>query len=132
MNKLSSPLAGEVAGTAGGGGVLAQTDATPPWLWAALLAGAVVTVWWAWFVSGFLSEPSAVGRVLAVLLISMVSSAMSGLAGVAGAMGLLRHEPWGRSFAWIAAVALTISGVGAIGGIPALIGLGWSRKAERP
>jgi hypothetical protein len=120
------------AGTAGGGVQSAHTGGTPPWLWAALLAGAVVTVWWAWFVSGFLSEPSAVGRVLAVLLISIGSSALSGLAGAAGAMGLLRHEPWGRSFAWIAAVALTLSVVGAVGGIPALIGLGWSRKAERP
>jgi hypothetical protein len=98
----------------------------------ALLVGAAVTLWWAWFVSGFLSEPSAVGRVLVVLLTSICLSALSGLAGAAGAMGLIRRESWGRPLAWIAAVALTLSGAGAIGGIPALIGLAWSRKPERP
>ncbi|HEY2599630.1 MAG TPA: hypothetical protein VGJ79_14265 [Candidatus Dormibacteraeota bacterium] len=98
----------------------------------ALLVGAVVTVWWAWFVSGFLSEPSATGRVLAVLLTSMCISAVSGLAGAAAAMGLVRREPWGRPVAWVAAVALTLSGAGAIGGIPALVGLVASRDSSRP
>ena len=47
-------------------------------------------------------------------------------------MGLLRKDPWGRPLAWIAAVALTLSGAGAIGGIPALVGLVWSRRAVTP
>ena len=105
---------------------------TPRWLWAALLTGAVVTVWWAWFVSGFLSEPSAEGRILAVLVTSICISVLSGLDGAFAAVGLLRHEPWSRRMAWIAAVSLTVSGAGAIGGIPALIGLGWSRNPARP
>jgi len=105
---------------------------TPAWLWAALLAGAVVNMWWAWFVNGFLSEPSAVGRVEAVLVTSIALSALSGIFGAIGAAGLLRRDAWGRRMAWIAAVALTLSGVGAIGGIPALIGLGWSRKPAKP
>jgi hypothetical protein len=129
MKKVSSPLAGEVARRAGGDVGIRQSVATPGWLWAALLAGAVVTVWWAWFVSGFLSEPSAVGRVLVVLLTSICLSVVSGLAGAAGAMALLRKERWDRPLAWFAAVALTLSGLGAIGGIPALVGLVWSRKA---
>jgi hypothetical protein len=132
MSKSSSPLAGEVAGTAGGGGVSGHAAGTPSWIWVALLAGAVVTVGWAWFVSGFLSEPSAVGRVLVVLLTSICLSAVSGLAGAAGAMGLLRRQPWGRPLAWIAAVTLTLSGAGAIGGIPALVGLVASRKHASP
>jgi hypothetical protein len=98
----------------------------------ALLVGAAVTLWWAWFVAGFLSEPSAVGRVLVVLLASICLSALSGLAGAAGAIGLIRRESWGRPLAWIAAVALTLSGAGALGGIPALVGLAWSRKAATP
>jgi hypothetical protein len=106
--------------------------ATPGWVWVALLVGAVVTVWWAWFVSGFLSEPSAIGRVLVVLLASMCVSAVSGLAGAAAAMGLVRRVPWGRPVAWIAAVALTLSGAGAIGGIPALVGLVASRDSSKP
>jgi len=132
MNKSPSPLAGEVARSAGGAVQSAQAGAAPPWLWAALLAGAVVTLWWAWFVSGFLSEPSAVGRVLVVLLTSIGLSALSGLAGAAGAVGLLRRDTWGRPLAWIAAVALTLSGAGAIGGVPALVGLVASRGAARP
>ncbi len=90
-----------------------------------------MTLWWAWFVSGFLSEPSAVGRILAVLVTSIVISIVSGLAGAAGAVGLLRNDSWGRPLAWIAAITLTLSVAGAIGGVPALIGLGWSR-APRP
>ena len=112
--------------------MLAHTGSTPRWIWAALLVGAVVTVWWAWFVSGFLAEPSAVGRVLVVLVASICLSALSGLAGAAGAIGLLRKDPWGRPLAWVAAVALTLSGAGAIGGIPALVGLVWSRRAVTP
>jgi uncharacterized membrane protein YbhN (UPF0104 family) len=105
---------------------------TPAWLWVALLAGAAVNVWWALFVGGFLKEPSAVGRVEAVLLTSICLSALSGLAGAGGAVGLLRREPWGRALAWIGAVTLTLSGAGAIGGIPALVGLLWSRKPLTP
>jgi hypothetical protein len=97
-----------------------------------LLAGAVVTVWWAWFVFGFLSEPSAVGRVLAVLVTSIVLSVVSGVVSAGAAIGLLRKESWGRPLAWIAAVTLTLSGAGAIGGIPALVGLVASRKHASP
>jgi hypothetical protein len=104
----------------------------PVWLWAALLAGAVVTLWWAWFVAGFLQEPSAVGPVLMALLGSIILSIVSGIAGAVGAIGLLRRKAWAWPLAWIAAAALTLSGLGAVGGIPALIGLGWSRKASTP
>jgi hypothetical protein len=105
---------------------------TPAWLWAALLVGAAVNVWWALFVKGFLKEPSAVGRVEAVLLTSIALSSISVVAAAVGAAGLLRRESWARPVAWIGAVALTLSGAGAVGGVPALVGLVWSRKAERP
>ncbi|HXC76060.1 MAG TPA: hypothetical protein VNU19_03320 [Candidatus Acidoferrum sp.] len=105
---------------------------TPSWLWVALLAGAVVTIWWAWFASGFMSEPSAVGRVRIALWTSIFLSALSGLAGAGGALALLRRAPWGRPLAWVASVTLTLSGAGAIGGIPALVGLLWSRKPATP
>jgi hypothetical protein len=103
--------------------------ATPGWLWAALLCGAVVNAGWAWFVFGFISEPSAVGRVLLALVASIAISLASALAGAVGALGLLRREAWGRPLAWIAAIAMTLSGLGAIAGIPVLIGLGSSRNA---
>jgi hypothetical protein len=129
MNKTLSPLAGEVAGEARRRG---HPSATPNWVWAALLIGAAVTLWWAWFVSGFLSEPSAVGRVRAVLVTSICLSGISGMDGALAAIGLLRKEPWARRLAWSAAVILTLSGAGAIGGIPALVGLVWSRRAVTP
>jgi hypothetical protein len=105
---------------------------TPRWLWAALLAGAVVNLWWTWFLNSFLKEPSAVGRVEVVLVVSIALSALSGIAAAIGAVGLMRRESWARRMAWLAAVVLTLSGTGAIGGIPALIGLIWSRKPARP
>ncbi|HEY8815251.1 MAG TPA: hypothetical protein VIP57_09135 [Candidatus Dormibacteraeota bacterium] len=133
MNKTISPLAEEVVGEALPiGRPVGHGRASPPWLWVALLVGAAVTLWWAWFVSGFLSEPSAVGRVLLVLLGSIGLSALSGLAGAVGAVGLIRRESWARALAWIAAVALTLSGAGAIGGVPALVGLVASRGTARP
>jgi hypothetical protein len=87
---------------------------------------------WAWFIFGFISEPSAVGRILAVLVIWIAISIAAGLAGAVGAMALLRHEMSGRPLAWIAAIGMTLTGVGAIAGIPALVGLLASRNASRP
>jgi hypothetical protein len=105
---------------------------TPRWLWAALTAGAVVNLWWTWFLNSFLNEPSAVGRVRVALVVVIALSSLSGIAGVFGVVGLLRRESWARRMAWIGAVALTLSATGAIGGIPALVGLIWSRKPARP
>lgn len=102
------------------------------WLWWALLAGAVVVAAWAWFIFGFISEPSAVGRILAVLVFWIALSLAAALAGAVGALGLVLHEPSGRSVAWIAATTMTLTGVGAIAGIPALIGLLASRGTARP
>jgi predicted tellurium resistance membrane protein TerC len=106
----------------------ATEHTTPPWLWFALLVGAVVTIWWAWFVGGFLQEPSAIGRVLIALLTMIGTSLFAGLAAAVGAVGLVRKAGWGRPVAWIAAVATTVTGVGAIAGVPAVVGLWWSRK----
>jgi hypothetical protein len=102
------------------------------WIWAALLIGAVVTVGWAWFIFGFIHEPSVVGRILLVMVSWIGISVSSGIAGAISALGLLRNEVWGRPLAWVAAIAMTLTGVGAIAGIPALIGLGASRKGVRP
>jgi hypothetical protein len=132
VNKSSSPLAGEVARRAGGEAQAQPLAATPPWLWMALLAGAAVTIWWAWFVFGFIQEPSAVGRVLVALLTLIGTSFFAGLTAAVGAFGLIRKAGWGRPVAWIAAVAITVTGVGAIAGIPAAVGLWWSRKPSRP
>jgi hypothetical protein len=88
-------------------------------------------LYWAWFVIGFLTEPSAVGRVWIVLVMSSAYSAGSAVVGVIGAVGLMRGERWGRTLAGIASAAMTFSVVGAIAGIPALIGLWSSRNSSR-
>ncbi len=107
------------------------TAPAPVWVWPVLLVGAALTLYWAWFIIGFLSEPSAVGRVLIVLWTSIASSIGSAVLGVIGAVGLVRRERWARTIAAIAAAAMTLTGVGAIAGIPALIGLVSSRNSPR-
>jgi hypothetical protein len=112
--------------------VVPKRSVAPGWLWWALLGGAAVVAMWTWFVFGFLSEPSVVGRILAVLVVYIALSIVAALAGAVGALGLVLGEPSGRSLAWIAATTLTLTGVGAIAGIPALIGLLASRGAGKP
>ena len=132
MTGISSPRSGEVARSAGGGADARQGDKTPPWLWVALLAGAVIAMWWASFVFGFIQEPSAVGRLLVGLLALIGTAAVAGLMGLIASFGLVRNALWGRPAAWVAALFITLTGVGAIAGVPALVGLMWSRKASRP
>jgi nitrate reductase gamma subunit len=87
---------------------------------------------WAWFIVGFLSEPSAVGRSRIVLLTSIAYSIGAAVVGVIGAIGLARSERWGRTLAGIASGAMTLTVIGAVAGIPALIGLLSSRNSSKP
>ena len=105
--------------------------ATPTWVWPVVLVGAAIMVTWAWFIVGFLSEPSAVGRSRIVLITSIVYSIGAAFVGVVGAVGLARRRRWGRTLAGIASAAMTFSVVGAIAGIPALIGIWSSRNSSR-
>jgi hypothetical protein len=106
--------------------------ATPAWVWPVLVLGAAIMLAWAWFIVGFLSEPSAVGRSRIVLDTSIVYSIAAAIVGVSGAIGLKRNKRWGRTLAGIASAAMTFSVVGAIAGIPALIGIWSSRNSSRP
>ena|SRR5579864_8457471 len=106
--------------------------ATPAWVWPVLLLGAAIMVAWAWFIVGFLSEPSAVGRSRIVLITSIVYSFGAACVGVIGAVGLARSKRWGRTLAGIASAAMTFSVIGAIAGIPALIGIWSSRNSSKP
>ena len=106
--------------------------ATPEWVWPVLVVGAAIMVTWAWFIVGFLSEPSAVGRSRIVLLTSIVYSIGAAFVGVLGAAGLARKKRWGRTLAGIASAAMAFSVIGAIAGIPALIGIWSSRNSSRP
>jgi hypothetical protein len=103
----------------------------PPWVWPVLVLGAVLMLYWAWFIIGFQSEPSAVGKIWIVLVTSAAYSAGSAVVGLIGAVGLIRRERWARTVATIASAAMTLTVVGAIAGIPALVGLVASRNSDR-
>jgi len=103
----------------------------PAWVGPVLLIGAALMLYWAWFIIGFQSEPSAVGRIWLVLVTSSAYSAGSAVVGVIGAIGLMRRERWARTLATIASAAMTLTVIGAVAGIPALVGLVASRNASR-
>jgi hypothetical protein len=103
----------------------------PVWVGPVLLLGAALMLYWAWFIIGFQSEPSAVGRIWLVLVTSSAYSAGSAVVGVIGAIGLIRRERWARTLATIASAAMTLTVVGAVAGIPALVGLVASRNSSR-
>jgi nitrate reductase gamma subunit len=64
-----------------------------PWVWWTLLIGAVLLVAWGWFVLGFLTEPSAVGRMRSgLIVIGGVSIALGVIAAVAGVWMLLARR----------------------------------------
>ena len=104
---------------------------TPRWAWAALLLGSALMLWWGWFIIGFLTEPSAVGRIWLVLVTSSAYSAGSAVVGVVGAIGLVRRERWARTVAGIASAAMTLTVIGAIAGIPVLAALVSSRNSNK-
>ena len=105
---------------------------TQTWVSVALLLGGVIALAWALFLAQFFDEPSAVGLVRAVLLTWSGMSLATFILAVPAAIMLLRRDRLGRSLGWFVSILMTATWVGAIAGIPALIGLGFSRKASRP
>ena len=105
---------------------------TPRWVSVALAVGAVITIAWAPFIYQFTSEVASDRRSKAVLVIWTAVSIVAALLGAAGAIGILRRERWGRMVSWAASVVITITLVGAIAGIAALMGLWSSRGASKP
>ena len=103
----------------------------PPWVWWTLLVGAAILVAWAWFVLGFLAEPSAVGRSRVALNLVGGSSLGAALLGVAAAIALRARRRWAPSLAFVAAGFMILTLVGAVAGIPAVIGLASSRTSSR-
>lgn len=110
-------------------GPAAATLATPRWVAWTLVVGSLLLVVSAWFVSGFLSEPSATGRVRLVLLGWVAFSGCAALLGIAAATAAVRGVRWSRPLALVAAAAMTVTGAGALAGVPALLGLFWSRAS---
>jgi hypothetical protein len=105
---------------------------TQTWVSVALLIGAVIGIAWGAFLSQFMNEPSAVGPTKAVLVIWTVISWMAAVLTLPTAIMLRRRDRSGRALAWIVSILITATFVGAIAGVPALIGLGSSRNVSRP
>jgi hypothetical protein len=116
-----------------------RTSTSPPpkpvtqtWVSVALLVGGVIGLAWALFLGQFFGEPSAVGPVRVVLLTWSGMALATFLLAVPAAIMLLRRSSAGRPLAWMTSILMTATWVGAIAGIPALIGLGFSRKPAKP
>jgi hypothetical protein len=95
---------------------------SPNWVSWTLVAGSAILLVWGFYVLTFLSEPSAVGRLLAALVLIGGGCIVTAVLGIAGAAGVSRRTSWGRSVALVASILMTLSVVGAVAGIPALIG----------
>jgi hypothetical protein len=102
---------------------------SPGWITWILLVGAVVLFAWGWFVLGFLREPSAIGGVFIALLVIGGGSIAASALGLIAAAGLLRGERWAHTVAMAASVAMILSVLGLVAGIPALVGLFASRNS---
>jgi hypothetical protein len=102
----------------------------PPWVAWTLVVGAVLLLLWAWFIFGFLSEPSAVGRPRLVLDWLVGSSIGAAAAGAMAAIGLLRHKAWAWGAGVFASAVMILTCAGAVVGIPALVGLISSRRSS--
>jgi uncharacterized membrane protein len=105
---------------------------TQAWVRVALLIGSGIGIAWAAFLSQFMNEPSAVGRSKAVLVIWAVISLTTAVLALPVAIMLRRRDRSGRALAWVVSILMTITFVGAVAGVPALIGLLWSRNASSP
>ncbi len=101
---------------------------TQPWVSVALLIGAAIALGWATFLVQFRNEPSAIGPTKAALVAWFGVSLASAVLAVPAAAMLLRRNGPGRPLAWIVAILQTASCIGAIAGVPALIGLWSSRR----
>ena len=99
----------------------------PRWVAWILIVGAIALVGWAWYVAGFLSEPSAIGRSRLALLIYAGYGGLAALSGIGAAVGVIRKASWGRRAAVVAAVLMTLTCTGALAGVPALLGVLSSR-----
>lgn len=100
-------------------------------MWWTLLAGAAALILWAWFVLGFTSEPSVVGRSKMALDFLIGSSLGTAALGVVAAVALVARRRWAPSLAVVASVFMILTIVGAIAGVPALVGLLSSRNPGR-
>jgi hypothetical protein len=97
-------------------------------VWWTLLVGAAILVIWGGFVLGFLTEPSAVGRVRIAIGVIGGVSILAAVLGVIASVALRRGKDWAWIVALAASLLMTITVVGAIAGLPALVGIAAGRR----
>lgn len=107
-----------------------QAHATPRWVSWTLVAGATILLGWAWYIHGFLSEPSATGRVRLLLVAWAGFSVLAAGVGLVAALSGLRAAGWSRTASTLAGGAMTLTVIGAVAGVPALLGVFWSRTSS--
>ena len=61
----------------------------PKWVWWTVLVVAIFFLMWGWYVLGFLTEPSAVGRLRAALIVMGAGSILVGIVGVVSGLAYL-------------------------------------------
>ena len=105
---------------------------TPRWVSVALAIGSVITIAWGPYIYQFTSEVASDRRSKAVLIVWALFSLWAGFMGMSSTILLRRDSRTGRPVAWVASIAITLTFVGAIAGIPAFIGLWSSRGAAKP
>ncbi len=125
------PTPGPMPGpwTQGVAGLPPRTAAETP-IWVSVLLGAgggvFLLVAAVFLAVGFAGDPS---EQLGGVIVGVPMAAL-GLLQVGAVVGLLRAQEWGRGLAYVAGAALTLSVVGALVGIPVLIGVWRSRGAS--
>jgi serine/threonine protein kinase len=106
--------------------------AAPRWVVLVLGIGTLVLLFWMIAMIGTLSEPSAIGRSRSTQVFWLLDSIVGIVLTAASVIGLVRRASWGRRAAWAASITLVLSLVGAVLGIPAMVGLFLSRNQSKP
>ena len=105
---------------------------TPTWVTIVLGIGTGVLILWASFVAIIAFDPINDSGTRTGFFVWGIVSIAAALMAIVALVGVLRRTHWGRPMAWAAAITQTLTCVGALAGIPAMIGLGMSRGQSRP
>jgi eukaryotic-like serine/threonine-protein kinase len=105
---------------------------TPTWVTIVLGLGVGIGLLWVGGLALYAFDPTQDSGTRLTAFIWGIMSLAAVLLATVGLVGVLRRTYWGRPMAWAAAVALTLTCVGALAGVPVLIGLGMSRGQSRP
>ncbi|HEV2032844.1 MAG TPA: protein kinase [Candidatus Dormibacteraeota bacterium] len=102
----------------------------PGWVNVVMAIGVGIELLWGILILVSAGSSDQSGRIVAGVWFAL--SAVAAVAGTLALIGERRHASWGRPAAWTSSVVQILSCVGAITGIPILIGLATGRSTARP